>query len=52
MTSFIPASMHSSKMYSIPGLPFIGKSSFGHTLVKGSKRVPRPARGIIACLII
>ena len=44
--------MHSSRMYSIPGLPLIGKSSFGNTLVNGSKRVPKPAKGIIACLII
>ena len=50
--SFTPASTHSSKIYSIPGLPFIGSSSLGKTLVKGSKRVPKPARGIIACLII
>ena len=31
---------------------FIGKSSLGKTLVSGNNRVPRPARGIIACLII
>ena len=41
-----------TKIYSIPGFPFIGSSSLGKTLVKGSKRVPKPARGIIACLII
>ena len=44
--------MHSSIIYSIPGLPFIGKSYFGKTLVKGSNLVPKPANGIIACLII
>ena len=52
MTSSIPASMHSSKIYSIPGLPLIGKSSLAKTLVKGSSLVPSPAKGIIACLII
>ena len=39
-------------IYSNPGLPFIGKSSFAKTLVRGNSRVPNPARGIIACLII
>ena len=43
ITSLIPASIHSSKIYSIPGLPFIGKSSLAKTLVKGNKRVPNPA---------
>ena len=51
-TSLIPASIHSSKIYSIPGLPLIGKSSFANTLVRGNNRVPKPANGIIACLII
>ena len=50
--SLIPASIHSSRIYSIPGLPFIGKSSLANTLVNGNNLVPRPARGIIACLII
>jgi hypothetical protein len=36
----------------MPGFPFIGKSSLANTLVNGSKRVPNPANGIIACLII
>ncbi len=36
----------------MPGLPFIGKSSFGKTLVKGNNLVPKPASGIIACIII
>ena len=48
----IPASIHSFIIYSKPGFPLIGKSSFAKTLVKGSNRVPSPARGIIACLII
>ena len=48
----MPASIHSSNIYSIPGLPLIGRSSFANTLVKGNKRVPRPANGIIACLLI
>ncbi len=51
-TSLIPASIHSSRMYSIPGLPFIGKSSLAKTLVNGNNLVPKPAKGIIACLII
>ena len=48
----MPASIHSYKIYYKSGLQFIGKSSLAKTLVKGSKRVPKPARGIIACLII
>ena len=44
--------MHSSIIYSIPGLPLIGNYSFGITPVKGSSLVPKPANGIIACLII
>ena len=44
--------MHSSKIYSIPGFPFIGKSSLAKTLVKGNSLVPKPASGIIACLIM
>ena len=48
----IDASIHSSRIYSIPGLPLIGRSSLAKTLVKGSNRVPSPAKGIIACLII
>ena len=51
MISLIPASIHSSIMYSIPGLPLIGSSSLAKTLVNGSNLVPRPARGIIAYLI-
>ena len=50
--SFIPASIHSSKIYSTPGLPLIGRSSLAKTLVKGKSLVPRPANGIMACLII
>ena len=50
--SFMPASTHSSSMYSNPGLPLIGKSSLGKTLVKGNNLVPKPAKGIIACLIL
>ena len=42
----------SSRIYSIPGLPFMGKSSLAKTLVKGCNLVPSPAKGIIACLII
>ena len=52
ITSSIPASIHSSRIYSIPGFPLIGKSSLAKTLVKGSSLVPNPASGIIACLII
>ena len=48
----IPASKHSSKIYSKFGLPFIGKSSLGITLVNGNILVPKPASGIIACFII
>ena len=48
----IPAFAHSSKIYSIPGFPLIGRSSLANTLVKGNNLVPRPANGIIACLII
>ena len=48
----MPASIHSCNIYSIPGLPFIGNNSFAKTLVKGNNLVPRPANGIIACLII
>ena len=48
----MPALIHSSKIYSKPGFPFIGKSSFGNTLVSGKSLVPKPANGIIACLII
>ena len=44
--------MHSSNIYSIPGLPLIGSNSFAKTLVSGSSLVPNPAKGIIACLII
>ena len=47
-----PASIHSSIIYSRLGFPLIGSSSLGITLVNGSKRVPRPAKGIIACFII
>ena len=50
--SLIPASMHSSIIYSRPGLPLIGNSYFANTLVKGKSLVPNPASGIIACLII
>ena len=52
INSLIPAFIPSSKIYSNPGLPFIGKSSFGNTLVRGNNLVPNPAKGIIACLII
>ena len=50
--SLTPASMHSSSIYSMPGLPFIGSNSLAKTLVKGKSLVPKPAKGIIACLII
>ena len=52
INSFIPASRHSSIIYSKFGLPFIGSNSFGITLVKGNNLVPSPAKGIIACFII
>ena len=48
----MPASILSSNIYSIPGLPFIGNNSIAKTLVKGNKLVPIPSNGIIACLII
>ena len=44
--------MHSSMMYSMPGLPLIGNSYLAKTPVKGKSLVPCPASGIIACLII
>ena len=44
--------MHSSNIYSIPGLPLIGRSSFAKTLVSGKSLVPCPASGMMACLII
>ena len=44
---FTPASMHSSNIYSIPGLPLIGSNSFAKTLVKGSSLVPNPANGLL-----
>ena len=44
--------MHSFIMYSKPGFPFIGKSYLAKRLVRGNNRVPNPANGIIACLII
>ena len=50
--SLIPASMHSSIIYSIPGFPLIGKSSLANTLVSGKSLVPKPASGMIACLIM
>ena len=40
ITSFTPASIHSSKIYSIPGLPLIGRSSFAKTVVNGKSLVP------------
>ena len=52
MNSLMPASIHSSNIYSIPALPFIGSNSFGITLVNGNSLVPNPASGIMACLII
>ena len=52
MISLIPAALHSSNIYSIAGLPFIGNNSLGKTVVKGNNLVPKPAKGIIACLII
>ena len=33
-------------------IPLIGNNSFAKTLVNGNSLVPRPANGIIACLII
>ena len=50
--SLIPASMHSSIIYSKLGLPLMGKSSLAKTLVSGNNLVPNPANGIIACFII
>ena len=50
--SLMPALTHSSNIYSSPGFPLIGKSSYGKTLVRGNNLVPIPAKGIIACLII
>ena len=38
--SLIPASIHSSIMYSTPGFPLIGKSSLAKTLVSGNNLVP------------
>ena len=52
VVSFIPELIHSSSIYSMPGFPLIGKSSFGIMLLNGSNLVPNPANGIIACLII
>ena len=52
INSLIPASKHSSMIYSRFGLPLIGNNSFGITLVKGNNLVPSPAKGIIACFII
>ena len=49
---FTPASKHSSNIYSRLGFPLIGSNSLGITLVNGSRRVPNPAKGIIACFII
>ena len=49
---FIPASIHSSMIYSKFGLPLIGNNSFGITLDSGNNLVPNPANGMIACLII
>ena len=48
----MPASIHSSIIYYIPGLPFIGNNCLAKTIVSGSNLVPNPAKGIIACLII
>ena len=48
----IPASKHSSKIFSRIDLFPSGQSSFGKALVKGSILVPKPASGIIACLTI
>jgi len=38
--SSIPDLIHSSSIYSMPGFPLIGKSSFGKTLVNGNNLVP------------
>ena len=40
------------EVHAIMGPNGSGKSSLAKTLVKGSNRVPSPAKGIIACLII
>ena len=49
---FMPASIHSSMIYSKFGLPLIGSNSFGITLDSGSNLVPNPAKGMIACVTI
>ena len=52
MNCLIPASIHSSNIYSKFGLPFIGNNSFGITLDSGNNLVPNPANGMIACVTI
>ena len=41
-----------TKIYSIPGFPLMGSNSLANILVRGNNLVPKPASGIIACLII
>ena len=52
ITCVIPASKHSSNIFSNIDLDPIGQSSFGKALLNGSILVPKPASGIIACLTI
>ena len=47
-----PAIRASSAAYWISGLSTIGNISFGLALVAGKKRVPRPATGNTAVLIL
>ena len=48
----MPASIHSSNIYSRLDFPFIGSNSLGVMLERGKSLVPSPANGIIACLNI
>ena len=48
----IPAAIASSTAYYISGLSIIGKSSLGMALVAGKNRVPNPATGKTAFLIL
>jgi hypothetical protein len=52
MTSSIPLRIASSTAYWIIGLSTIGSISFGDAFVAGKKRVPSPAAGNIAFLIL
>jgi len=48
----IPATTHSSTMYCILGLSTIVNTSFGIAFVAGRMRVPSPATGITALVIL